>query len=216
VGTDINRNFGYRWGCCGGSSSNPAAITYRGPRAFSTPEARVVRDFVRGRVVDGRQQLRLAISFHSFGEQILYPYGYTTRKLPPDMDRQDRRIIVALAQKMAARNGYRVLHEAQLYITSGTFLDWAYGRHGILSFTYELAPRTTRAGGFYLPQRRIASETRRNRSALLWFTERARCPAAVIGDRCGTAAAGTPTTTTPGTPTTTTPATTTPGGRLAV
>ena len=45
-GTDINRNFDYRWGCCGGSSSNPAAITYRGPFALSTPEALAVRDFV--------------------------------------------------------------------------------------------------------------------------------------------------------------------------
>ena len=25
IGTDLNRNYDYRWGCCGGSSGNPAA-----------------------------------------------------------------------------------------------------------------------------------------------------------------------------------------------
>ena len=39
-GTDLNRNFGYRWGGGGRTSSNPRAITYRGTKAFSTPEAR--------------------------------------------------------------------------------------------------------------------------------------------------------------------------------
>ena len=24
IGTDLNRNYGYRWRCCGGSSGNPA------------------------------------------------------------------------------------------------------------------------------------------------------------------------------------------------
>ena len=40
VGTDLNRNYGYRWGCCAGSSGNPKSIFYRGPAAFSAPETR--------------------------------------------------------------------------------------------------------------------------------------------------------------------------------
>ena len=61
IGTDLNRNYGYRWGGGGRTSTNPAAITYRGTKAFSTPEARAVRDFLASRVVGGRQQIRLAI-----------------------------------------------------------------------------------------------------------------------------------------------------------
>jgi murein tripeptide amidase MpaA len=45
VGTDLNRNWGYRWGCCGGSSGSTGSETYRGPSAFSAPETQVVRDF---------------------------------------------------------------------------------------------------------------------------------------------------------------------------
>ena len=84
VGTDINRNYDYHWGCCGGSSTNPAAWNYRGPAPFSTPETRVVRDFVNSRVVGGRQQIRVHLTLHTNGEQVLWPYGYTkTRRAPP-------------------------------------------------------------------------------------------------------------------------------------
>ena len=37
VGTDLNRNWGYKWRCCGGSSGNPGSETYRGPEAWSAP-----------------------------------------------------------------------------------------------------------------------------------------------------------------------------------
>jgi len=34
IGTDLNRNWSYRWGCCGGGSNDPSSTTYRGPFAF--------------------------------------------------------------------------------------------------------------------------------------------------------------------------------------
>jgi len=71
VGTDINRNYGYRWACCHGSSGTKSADTYRGSAAFSTPEARVLRDFMTSRRVDGIQQIKAAITFHTAGEQVL-------------------------------------------------------------------------------------------------------------------------------------------------
>ena len=37
-GVDLNRNHSFKWGCCGGSSSDPCGITYRGPQAASEPE----------------------------------------------------------------------------------------------------------------------------------------------------------------------------------
>src|SRR6185503_3278680 len=38
IGTDLNRNYGFRWGGGGRTSSNPQAITFRGTGPFSTPE----------------------------------------------------------------------------------------------------------------------------------------------------------------------------------
>ena len=61
VGTDLNRNYGYKWGCCGGSSGFPSSETYRGASAFSAPETQRIRDFVNSRVVGGKQQIRTSI-----------------------------------------------------------------------------------------------------------------------------------------------------------
>jgi hypothetical protein len=176
IGTDINRNYGYRWGCCGGSSSNPYAITYRGPKPWSTPEARAERDFVLSRVVGGKQQIVLDIAFHSFGGQILYPYEYTRKAVPSDMSKRDHRALVALADGVAARNGYTPMQGSHLYITDGSFGDWAYGSQRILHLTIELMPRTTQEGGFYPPGSEIGKLTKNNRAALLWFIAQAQCP----------------------------------------
>jgi len=192
IGTDINRNFGYKWGCCGGSSNYPYDIVYRGPHPFSTPEAAAERDFVNSRVIGGTQQIKLALSFHSFGAQILYPYGYTTQRLPPDMVPNDRKAMRALATGIGNRNGYRPLQESHLYITDGTFLDWDYGHARILTLTIELAPQTTSQGGFYPAGKQIGPLTKNNKDALLWFIEQAQCPydAAGITHQCSASSTG--------------------------
>lgn len=182
VGTDLNRNYDYRWGCCGGSSSNPAAWNYRGPAPFSAPETRAVRDFVNGRVVDGRQQIRVHVTLHANGEQVLWPYGYTTRDVPPDMTLDDHRTFVAIGRRMAARNGYTPMQSSDLYRTDGDQIDWMYGRHRIFSFTWELYPRETPSDvtDHYPPDEIIARETKRNRAALLYTLRVAGCPYGAI------------------------------------
>ena len=66
--------------------------------AFSAPETRVVRDFVNSRVKGGKQQIKSAISFHTNGELILWPYGYTFTNIPSDMRSDDHRVFVALGR----------------------------------------------------------------------------------------------------------------------
>jgi murein tripeptide amidase MpaA len=182
VGTDLNRNYDYRWGCCGGSSSSPAAWNYRGPAPFSAPETRVVRDFVNSRVIDGQQQIRVHLSFHTNGQQVLWPYGYTTRDVPPDMTIEDYRTFVTIARRMAARNGYTPMQSSDLYVTDGDQIDWMYGRHRIFSFTWELYPTQTpsTATDHYSPDEIISRETKRNRAALLYTLRVAACPYAAI------------------------------------
>jgi len=179
VGTDLNRNYGYRWGCCGGSSGSPSARTYRGRRPFSAPETAALRDFVDSRVIGGRQQIRAAISYHTFGRQVLWPYGYTRTDRPADMTADDQRAFVAIGRAMASRNGYRPMQSSDLYITDGDEGDWLYGTHRIFAFTIELAART--ASGDDPPDEAIGPETKRNRTALLHLIDRAGCPWAAIG-----------------------------------
>jgi len=117
IGTDLNRNYDYRFACCGGSSGNPASITYRGSKAFSAPETQAFRDFVNGRVEDGIQQITEHITLHTNGELILWPFGYTKTNIPADMTKNDWTTFVKLGRGMAARNGYTAQQSSVLYIT---------------------------------------------------------------------------------------------------
>jgi carboxypeptidase T len=184
IGTDLNRNYDYRWGCCGGSSSSPSSSRYRGKAAFSAPETRAFRDFVRSRVVDGRQQIRVSASFHTTGRLVMWPYGYTMTNLPADMTSDDVAALTSIGKTMAASNGYKPEQASDLYISSGTSRDWLYGRYRVFAFTIEMSPDSTP----YPKASAIPSETSRNKNAVLYLMERAACPYSVIGKegrRCG-------------------------------
>ncbi len=184
IGTDLNRNYGYKWGGGGRTSKNPLAITYRGPAAFSAPETRAFRDFLASRVVGGVQQIRVAITFHEYGRLVMWPYGYTKTNVPGDMTTQDHLALARIGRHMAATNGYRPEQASDLYITSGTSRDYEYGKYRIFSYTFELSIKDYPRTGM------IAKETARNKEAVLWLAERAACPLAVLGTavrnaRCG-------------------------------
>jgi hypothetical protein len=151
-------------------SSNPTSAWYRGPAPFSAPETKAVRDFVRSLVFDGRQEIRAAITFHTSGRLILWPYGFTRSSVAGGMSARDHAVFVALAQAMALRNGYHAEQASGLYVDSGTARDWYYGSLGIFAFTFELAT------GLYQRSGAIGTETARNRRAVLYLIDMAGCP----------------------------------------
>jgi carboxypeptidase T len=184
IGTDLNRNYSYRWGGGGRTSTNPRAITYRGTKAFSTPEARAIRDFLASRVVGGRQQIRAAMTFHETGRLVMWPYGYTMSDVPADMTVQDHSALAFIGRHMAKTNGYRPQQASDLYITSGTSRDYQYGVYRIFAYTFEMSIKD------YPDDSMIAPETGRNKQAVLYLMERAWCPLSVLGSavriaRCG-------------------------------
>jgi hypothetical protein len=181
VGTDLNRNWGFRWGCCGGSSPSPAQDIYRGPSAFSAPETQAVRDFVLSRVVDGAQQIRASIDFHAYSELVLWPFGHTRADVARGMSRDQHDTFAALGSSLARTNGYTPEQSSDLYVTDGAIDDWLWGANGIFAFTFEMYPRDAAGPGFYPPDELIRRETTRNREAALLLLEEAACPYAAIG-----------------------------------
>jgi hypothetical protein len=121
-----------------------------------------------------------AITFHTYAELILYPYGYTYDDLPPDMDADDLNAFRALAGQMAASNGYTAKQASDLYTTSGDTVDWLYGARRIFGFTFEMYPRTSNPG-FYPPGDDIERETRRNDAAVIYLTAVADNPRKAVG-----------------------------------
>ncbi len=165
-GTDQNRNYSYRWGCCGGSSGDQYDETYRGPNAFSTPEDTAMQTFMVA-----HPNITTGISFHSNAELILYPYGYTFQDIPPDMTQNDHATFVAMGQRMQATVQYPAVQSSDLYITDGDWNDWMYGELGKFPFTIELG-----GSSFYPGPGLIPVESERVRRAVIFDATVADCP----------------------------------------
>ncbi|MDG6101768.1 zinc carboxypeptidase [Dactylosporangium aurantiacum] len=190
VGTDLNRNWAYNFGCCGGSSGTTSSETYRGPSAFSAPETSRVRDFVLSRRVGGVQQIRTHIDFHTYGKLVLWPFGYTTANTAPGLDADQEATFRTLGVQLAGTNGYTPEQASDLYITDGSIDDWMWGDQRIWSYTFEMYPGSSGGGGFYPPDEVIAAQTALNREASLQIAEYADCPYRVIGKEAQYCGAG--------------------------
>ncbi|HEX9973440.1 MAG TPA: M14 family metallopeptidase, partial [bacterium] len=128
-GVDLNRNFGCQWGYDDiGSSSNSAAANYRGKGAFSEPESQAIRDFVI------QHRFLITLSFHSYGQLWLYPWGYTSERTPDYMTYR------WLAGGCVYYNNYNPQPGFQLYPTNGTTDDWLYGEQTLKNKIYAFTP----------------------------------------------------------------------------
>jgi carboxypeptidase T len=167
-GVDPNRNYGYMWGILNVNTSShvPADETYVGPHAFSEPETRAMRDLI------AQQRFRGLITYHSFSQLILYPWGY---KPDPVELPEDRQRLMKLADRMQKliRGVHGVAYTAEqaseLYPTAGDTTDWAYGEYEIPALTIELRPKTQAEGGFILPANQIKPTWEENQPAALEF-----------------------------------------------
>ncbi|MFJ6786356.1 M14 family metallopeptidase [Streptomyces angustmyceticus] len=181
IGTDLNRNWDFKWGCCGGSSSSTSSETYRGASPASAPEVQVVTKFVRSRIVGGTQQIKAAIDFHTYSELVLWPFGFTDDDTGPGMTQDDHDAFAAIGKDMATTNGYTPEQSSDLYITDGSIDDWLWGDQKIFAYTFEMYPTSFLGGGFYPKDSVIPKETSRNREAVLRLLEIADCPYRSIG-----------------------------------
>jgi hypothetical protein len=151
IGVDLNRNYGYHWGWDDfGSSPTPASETYRGTGPFSEPETDAIRALAASRA------FTIAVSFHSYGELFLYPWGYDR------LDTPDHGVFRALGDSVASQNGYRAGNpkSGAIYVTNGDLDDWTYGdtaeKPRIFGFTFEV--NSLEQGGFY-PNDTLIPET---------------------------------------------------------
>jgi len=148
-GVDLNRNFGVGWGGRGSSASKSSDI-YRGESAFSEPETRALRDLAL------TEQVARHIDFHSYGQIVLYPWGFTTKDAPDaaKLAAVGDRVTSALVSAHGTR--YDLKPAAAFYPASGIMTDWMYGEAKAVSYTVELRPRGAKGlGGFVLPPEQI-------------------------------------------------------------
>lgn len=141
-GADLNRNFVFQWGCCGGSSGSQCSETYRGPSPASEPEVQAVQTYLRTIFPDQRADpltepapvdaTGVYLDVHSYSELVLWPWGFTSTVAPNGPALQ------TLGRKFAYFNNYTPEQAIGLYATDGTTDDFGYGDLGVASYTFEL------------------------------------------------------------------------------
>ena len=121
-GVDNNRNYSYIdengnevWNTSG-TSSNPYGSTYAGDGPFSESENRAIRYFVES------NNFKIALNNHTYGNLLLYPYGYDYNQTTEDDD-----IFQFISSALVSENNYDNIISADLYPAAGDSDDFMYG-----------------------------------------------------------------------------------------
>ena len=148
-GVDWNRNFAAGWGGPG-SSGNTGSDTYRGTGPFSEPETQAIRDDVAA-----NPNTAIFFDVHCYSQLVLWPYGYDSTEPEGPAGEIHRNLGEGIAEAIESINGriFAPQPAHDLYLASGTSLDWAWDDAGVYAFTYEL--RDTGEFGFVLPPDQI-------------------------------------------------------------
>lgn len=119
-----------------GSSFDECEATYGGAYPFSEVEARNFKNFVE-KIAD---RIKLYVSLHSYGSQILFPYGYKVKKTYNDDELLTLGKLVSFNIGMHGGNDYDVGMTSEIiYEAAGGSDDWMKGVMKIpLVYTIEL------------------------------------------------------------------------------
>lgn len=127
VGVDINRNFSVGWGK--GASSKVTSEVYKGVKPDTEEEVLAIQALVE------RESIQVCLGFHSYGDVILYPWGYRKKK-HPRLDVYEKH-----AKAMAELNGYTHEPASSMYIAGGANDDTFAEKYGCWSWTVELGEK---------------------------------------------------------------------------
>ena len=138
-GVDLNRNYGFKWNLYDilpnfyGDrwTASPNSWNYRGEYPFSTRETKAVKDVVEA------EDINISISYHSYGEFIIFPWSHTSGITP------DEHLFIEVGKGITDINAYDLYIGKQTLLplpggTIGTADNWLYGTQGILAYTIEL------------------------------------------------------------------------------
>lgn len=165
VGVDLNRNFPQGYGI--GASTNHCSEVYQGPTPFSEAESKAIKDYI-----DKLQNIRVAVSVHSFGNVLIYPWGYTSKPHPNTKELRRIATSVANAVKNITGEEYKPGTAKQVFgnwgIAGGATDDYYITKGILYSFTMELPEKSAdgKEHGFLLPPSNIKRVGRHLSAAL--------------------------------------------------
>ena len=133
-GVDPNRNYDWHWGESGVEFDSTSDV-FPGTGPFTEYENIAVRDLAT------ELNPIASLSFHTYGEMILFPFGYDY-VYTPDHGRlsQIASSMSAVMDKYSSSEKYDPYMSVFLYPAAGDSDDWLYGELGTLAFTVEAGP----------------------------------------------------------------------------
>jgi hypothetical protein len=129
-GVDLNRNYAGSsngdilgmWGSTG-MSHNPSNELFCGINPFTEIETQSIRNLI----IDN--DICAVISWHTYGELVMWPWGYSEDVQAPD-DNYLSEVGAGIAIRITSQDGngiYTPTQAAGLYPTTGDTVDWVYG-----------------------------------------------------------------------------------------
>jgi carboxypeptidase T len=108
-----------------------SSFNYRGPYPFSENETKAVKNFAEA------HDISLSISYHSYGEFIIYPWLHTTKQTPDEL------LFRSVGENITSINHYYLYVKNDRLIpryggTLGGSENWFYREKGTIAFTVEV------------------------------------------------------------------------------
>ncbi|DAC35365.1 MAG TPA: hypothetical protein D7H79_02575 [Candidatus Poseidoniales archaeon] len=101
----------------------------------SEPETKFIQDIteMNDDDGDGASDFKSTLTWHSFSELVLWPWGHCT-----DCDNPDQEYLEYHGNIMGEMTNYAPMQSSDLYPTTGDFCDWHYGVHNSYCYTIEI------------------------------------------------------------------------------
>lgn len=101
----------------------------------SEPETKFIQDMteMNDDDGDGASEFKSTLTWHSFSELVLWPWGHCQ-----NCDNPDQEYLEYHGNLMGEMTAYAPMQSSDLYPTTGDFCDWHYGVHGSYCYTMEI------------------------------------------------------------------------------
>ncbi|HNW82945.1 MAG TPA: M14 family zinc carboxypeptidase [bacterium] len=167
IGVDLNRNYDSSW----------IKVEYdHGTGPFSEPETVAIKQLIENSFPEpfenGITSLDGLITYHSFGQMIMYPPGSTTE--PAEKSEYYKELAINMSNLTFSECGsiYLAMQASDLYFTFGEMTEWFMNTHdGNPAFTIELRPHSGGVNDFVLPAQYIKDTVKENISPAMYLIE---------------------------------------------